>query len=192
MHTSYPFILASTSPRRCDLLKNIGLKFKVVPSEYEEDMTLPLSPAELTIHLSLEKARAVAQNNPNAVIIGADTIVFCNNQLLGKAHTPEEAKRMLHLLSGKTHQVITGMTIIIPSVKTPQSSASINEVTFKDLSDAQIDWYINSGEPLGKAGAYAIQGLGGMLVSSIKGSYSGIVGLPIEELYDIFTQHKLW
>ena len=192
LHT---LILASTSPRRKDLLSQIGLTFTIVPSDFEEDMSLPLSPDKLTMHLSKEKALAVAKNYPDAVIIGADTVVAIDGAVLGKAHTKEDAQRMLSMLSGKTHQVITGLTVIIPAGESPtgeqiiESVASINNVTFKPLAGEEIEWYIQTGEPLEKAGTYGIQGLGAMFVEKIEGSYSGIVGLPLEILYEIFRRN---
>jgi len=192
LHT---LILASTSPRRKDLLSQIGLTFTIVPSDFEEDMSLPLSPDMLTMHLSKEKALAVAKDYPDAVIIGADTVVAIDGAVLGKAHTNEDAQRMLSMLSGKTHQVITGLTVIIPAGESPtgvqiiESVASINDVTFKPLAAEEIEWYIQTGEPLEKAGAYGIQGLGAMFVEKIEGSYSGIVGLPLEILYEIFRRN---
>ena len=192
LHT---LILASTSPRRKDLLSQIGLTFTIVPSDFEEDMSLPLSPDKLTMHLSKEKALAVAKNYPDAVIIGADTVVAIDGAVLGKAHTKEDAQRMLSMLSGKTHQVITGLTVIIPAGESPtgeqiiESVASINNVTFKPLAGEEIEWYIQTGEPLEKAGAYGIQGLGAMFVEKVEGSYSGIVGLPLEILYEIFRRN---
>ncbi len=192
LHT---LILASTSPRRKDLLSQIGLTFTIVPSDFEEDMSLPLSPDMLTMHLSKEKALAVAKDYPDAVIIGADTVVAIDGAVLGKAHTKEDAQRMLSMLSGKTHQVITGLAVIIPAGESPtgvqiiESVASINNVTFKPLAGEEIEWYIQTGEPLEKAGAYGIQGLGAMFVEKIEGSYSGIVGLPLEILYEIFRRN---
>jgi septum formation protein len=158
-------------------------------------MSLPLSPDMLTMHLSKEKALAVAKDYPDAVIIGADTVVAIDGAVLGKAHTKEDAQRMLSMLSGKTHQVITGLTVIIPAGESPtgvqiiESVASINDVTFKPLAAEEIEWYIQTGEPLEKAGAYGIQGFGAMFVEKIEGSYSGIVGLPLEILYEIFRRN---
>jgi len=192
LHT---LILASTSPRRKDLLSQIDLTFTIVPSDFEEDMSLPLSPDMLTMHLSKEKALAVAKDYPDAVIIGADTVVAIDGAVLGKTHTNEDAQRMLSMLSGKTHQVITGLTVIIPAGESPtgvqiiESVASINDVTFKPLAAEEIEWYIQTGEPLEKAGAYGIQGFGAMFVEKIEGSYSGIVGLPLEILYEIFRRN---
>lgn len=191
MKQTHPaIILASTSPRRKDLLLSMGLSFGVVPSDYEEDMTLPFSPTELPVHLAQGKAQAVAKKHPAAIVIGADTIVATGDEVLGKAHTKDEAKKMLLMLSGSTHQVITGLCVIVPQAEV-ELRTSINDVTFKSLSEAEINWYIDTGEPLEKAGAYAIQGLGGMFVTSITGSYSGIVGLPTEQLYEILIKNKV-
>ncbi len=194
----HKIILASTSPRRKDLLSSIGLTFEVVPSNYEEDMTLPLLPEELTIHLSKEKALAIADRYPDAVIIGADTIIAFDEKVLGKAHTKEEVQRMLALLSGKKHSVVTGLTVIIPASiaqtqeRIIETYASKNRVHFKTITQDEINWYIATGEPFGKAGGYAIQGFGAVFVNGIEGNYSGIVGLPVEAVYSILRSYDVF
>jgi septum formation protein len=194
LHT---IILASTSPRRKELLSSIGVSFSVVPSEYEEDMTLPLPPGKLTLHLAIHKALAVAKLHPDAIIIAADTIISTETRVLGKAHTNEEAEQMILSLSGKTHNVLTGLAVVIPPRLTQTKSQTVkthvsrNKVTFKKLDKEEIAAYVSTGEPLGKAGAYAIQGKGAFFVEKIEGSYSGIVGLPIEALYMILRSYRI-
>lgn len=185
------FILASTSARRTALLTKIGLVHKVVPSNYKEDMHLPLSPEKLTTYLALQKARHVAATHKEDIIIAADTIVVCDNTVLGKAHTKEEARKMLRMLSGKKHHVITGLTVIIPGVITENFAVS-STVYFKKLTPEEINWYVATGEPLEKAGGYAIQERGGLFVEKIEGSYSSVVGLPLEVLYEILKKHNVF
>jgi septum formation protein len=172
-------ILASTSPRRRELLEKTGIVFEIVPSSYEEDVSLNMSPAELVIFLSKGKAEDVSNKNPGAVIIGADTIIAFDNKVLGKPHTKENAKETLSMLGGKKHSVVTGFTIIEKSANKSVSKAVETKVYFKNLTDKEIEDYINTGEPLDKAGAYAIQGIGKKLIEKIEGDYSNVMGLPV-------------
>lgn len=160
MRETKKIVLASASPRRKELLELIGLQFKVDPGDYKEDMNLKLSPHELARALSLEKAKSVAGKYNNAIIIAADTFVIIREQILGKPHTEEEAKRMLMLLDGATHLVITGFTILDTDTGKKISRSVETKVTFKNLTEKEIDAYVKTKEPLNKAGAYAIQGLG--------------------------------
>lgn len=178
-------ILASTSPRRKELLEKVGLIFDVIPSNYEEDMTLPLPPDELVKFLSKGKAENVAQNYDNALIIGADTIVYLNGHVLGKPHTPERAKEMLKMLSGNEHSVFTGFTVIDTKGKKIISEAIEEKIKFRDLSDKEIDEYIATKEPLTRAGAYAIQTVGKTFIKNPVGDYDGIVGLPVDSLIKV-------
>ncbi|MCK9351823.1 MAG: Maf family protein [Candidatus Paceibacterota bacterium] len=175
-------ILASGSPRRKELLEKAGFLFEVVVSEYEEDMTLQLSPTELVKHLSYGKAETVANTHPDAIVLSADTIVVLDGTVLGKPHTGERAKEMLRMLSGKQHSVWTGFTIILKSEEKSISRAVESKVIFKDLSDKEIEEYIATGEPLEKAGAYAIQMLGQKFVEKTDGDIPNIIGLPIDEV----------
>ena len=175
-------ILASKSPRRKELLKKLGIKFKIDPSEYKEDMNLKLKPQGLAKRLSCEKAKAVAKKYKNAIIIAADTFIVFKGKLLGKPHTETEAKKMLKKLSGKSHSVITGFTIIDTRKKKIISKSVETKVYFKKLTQSEIDNYVKSKEPLDKAGAYAIQGLGAFLVEKIEGDYFNVIGLPLKTL----------
>lgn len=172
-------ILASQSPRRKQLLEQIGLKFEVDPSNYEEDMTLKMDPARLAEQLSLGKAKDVAKRHKNSIIISADTIVAVDNEVFGKPKTPEKAKYMLQKLSGRAHSVITGFTIIDTETNKQISKSVETKVYFKKLSEEEMDAYIATGEPLDKGGGYAIQGLASLFVEKIEGDYFNIVGLPI-------------
>lgn len=171
-------ILASTSPRRKELLEKAGIVFEVAGSDYEEDMTLALAPLELAKHLSKGKAEAVAEQYPDAIIIAADTFVVYGDAVLGKPHTPEKAKETLRMLSGNAHAVITGFTIIDSKNGKSISEVVETKVYFKNLSKQEIDDYIATEEPLERAGAYAIQDSGKILVERIEGDYDNVVGLP--------------
>ena len=175
-------VLASASPRRKELLELIGLKFKVVPSTYEEDMTLKLSPRRLACLLSAKKAEDVALRCPDALVIAADTFIDLNGRLLGKPQTPAEAKQMLRSLSNRSHEVITGFTVLDTTSGNRISKAVATKVYFKKLTRQEIDAYVASGEPMDKAGAYAIQGLGSIIIKKIDGDYFNVIGLPLNAL----------
>ena len=179
MHKTRKIILASASPRRKELLALTGLKFEVDPGDYKEDMNLKLGPHELARFLSLEKAKSAAGKYGNAIIIAADTFVIIREQILGKPHTREEARRMLLLLEGRTHSVITGFTVLDTDTGKKLSRSVETKITFKKLTGLEIDAYIKTKEPLDKAGAYAIQGLGSVLVKRIDGDYFNVIGLPL-------------
>ena len=177
-------ILASGSPTRKKLFEEAGLTFEIDPSNYQEDMSLSLPPKELAKHLSKGKADAVAKKHKQAVVVGADTFVVYQNKILGKPHTPEKAKEMLKMLSGKQHLVITGFTIVDLENNKIVSEAVETEVFFKDLTDKEIDDYVATGEPLEKAGSYGILEGGGKFVKEISGSKSNIAGLPMEAVME--------
>ena len=177
-------ILASKSPRRRYLLEQAGLEFSVIPSNFKEN-SMPLSSPESYVRrLAEAKAKDISQKYPDSWVIGADTIVFIANAMLGKPGTQSEAREMLRSLSGKTHQVLTGYCICCEAMDRLFSETIITDVCFKELTELQIDWYIDSGEPFDKAGAYAIQGIGTFLVKRIHGSYTNVVGLPICEVLE--------
>jgi septum formation protein len=177
-------ILASASPRRRELLKQIKLDFETDPAEYEEHLTTNLEPHELVRELSAGKAKSVAAKYSNAIIIAADTIGLLDGQVIGKPRNNAEARKMLTSLSGKCHLVITGFTIIDTETGTIATHTEDTMVYFKQLTPGQIESYIKSGEPLGKAGAYAIQGLGAVLIDHIEGDFYNVVGLPLSALAD--------
>ncbi|MFA5310648.1 MAG: Maf family protein [Candidatus Paceibacterota bacterium] len=173
-------ILASTSPRRKELLSKTGLIFETKESGYDEEMHLQMSPEELSEHLSFNKAKAVFKNNKDAIVIAADTFVVFNGKYLGKPKTKEEARDMLNMLSGQEHEIITGVTVM--SSNKTVSFNSKAKVYMKKLSAETIDNYIKTGEPLDKAGAYAIQEKGAVLIEKVDGDFFGAVGLPIGRL----------
>lgn len=173
-------ILASGSPRRKELLEKLQIPFSVIVSECDE--TVPAHvPAESAAELlAVRKAMAVAKQHPDATVIGADTTVLLDGEILGKPKNEADCKRMLRMLSGKTHQVITGVAVFQNGRS--MSFSEETRVEFYALSDAEIDGYAASGEPYDKAGAYGIQGQGALLVAGIHGDYYNVVGLPIARL----------
>lgn len=177
-------ILASASPRRSELLHQVGFDFEIIPSLAEEKEIAGESPEEHVIRLSLEKAREVSTRDDidGRWIIGSDTIVLCDDLILGKPADAEDAARMLRTLSGRTHKVLSGYAILDRGTGENRAAAVTTRVSFRSLTDAEISGYIASGEPTDKAGAYAIQGLGAFMVSRIEGSYSNVVGLPLCEV----------
>lgn len=175
-------ILASASPRRKEILKITGLKFKVDASDYEENLNLKLNPHELARFLSGEKAKKVSHKYKNALIIAADTFIVFKSKILGKPHTEKEAKKMLNSLNNRAHSVITGFTIIDTGNKRKISKSVETKVWFKKLSQKELDSYVKTKEPLDKAGAYAIQGIGALLIRKIEGDYFNVIGLPLSDL----------
>jgi len=172
-------ILASASPRRKEILEITGLSFSVCDSEYEEDLDLPLKPHKLARFLSLKKAEAVAHQYRDAIIIAADTFIYFKNRLLGKPQSGEEAEKMLRLLNGKVHSVITGFTVMDTESDQVASRSEVTKVYFKKLTGEEIKAYVRSGEPLDKAGAYAVQGLGAVFIEKIDGDFFNVMGLPL-------------
>jgi len=184
-----PLILASASPRRAELLRQLNLGFQVVPSDAAEIFDEQLSPWELCQLNARRKARVVAKKHPDALVLGADTLVFLDNVVLGKPADRADAKRMLTRLQGQTHQVVTGISLIHLRAHRERTFAVSTDVTFRPLSAGQIDDYLSKMNPLDKAGAYAIQQHGDLIVSEISGSFSNVVGLPIEEVGEAL---KVW
>ena len=172
-------VLASASTRRKELLEKIGLHFTVDPSDYPEDAYVELKPHERAKRVSLEKARAVAARHSNALIIAADTFIVSEGQVMGKPHSPNEAKRMLKALSGRSHVAITGFTILDTTNGKTLSRVVETRIYMRKLSEREIDRYVSSSEPLDKAGAYAIQGLGSVLINRIEGDYYNVMGLSL-------------
>lgn len=171
-----PLILASGSPRRKEILDIMGLSYTVDVSDADESFFA--DPETMVLELSRRKASAVARKHEQAIILAADTLVFCK-EVLGKPRDTEHAKAMLCELSGNWHSVYTGVTIMDTYTGKVLSRADITRVHFVSLSDSEIDDYIASKEPMDKAGAYGIQGMGGMFIDKIEGSYSNVVGLPM-------------
>lgn len=173
-------ILASGSPRRTEILNNAGISHKIIPSNYEENMECNLLPAELVKALSKGKALDIFKDHQDACVIGADTVVTINNTILGKPKNKEDAIRMLRLLSGKAHSVLTGVTICYNNLIT--SFVDTTKVTFDCLTDEDIEDYLLHENVYDKAGSYAIQGYASRFIKRLNGNYFNVVGLPIEKL----------
>ena len=181
-------ILASQSPRRKYLLEQAGLTFRVMPSRIDESKRPLSAPGDYVQSLAIAKAEDVARLHPDSWVLGADTIVAVDARMLGKPKSAQEARIMLRRLSGKTHQVFTGFCLCRQRTARRVADTVRTEVTFKALTDQELDWYISTGEPFDKAGAYAIQGLGTFLVRRINGSYTNVVGLPVCEVVEILIR----
>ncbi len=191
LHNRYSMktiILASGSPRRKELLEIIGLKFKVEPSNYEEDIKSGVEPHEIAQRISLEKAKVVASKHKNAIVIAADSLIVFGGQTLGKPHTENEARKMLETLNGKSHSVITGFSIIDTGKNKMLSKSIETKVYVRKLTLPEINTYVKSKEPLDKAGAYAIQGLGAVIVEKIEGDYFNVMGLPLSALTEALKE----
>ena len=173
------FILASASPRRKQLLEQAGYAFEIVVSDADESLPAGITPEKAVRRNAARKAQAVAENNPGAVVLGCDTVVAIDGEILGKPQDEAEAKAMLRRLSGNTHTVYSGVCITDGKKETVFAVAT--DVTFYALSERTIDAYAATKEPMDKAGAYGIQGLGCVLVKEISGDYSNVVGLPLSE-----------
>lgn len=178
-----PLILASASPRRAELLRNAQIDFMVEPAHVAEEPFAGELPLNYAKRLARDKARAVFTRYPDSVVLGADTIVVVDDHLLEKPKDATDAARMLRLLSGRAHHVITGVCVIGPGFE--QTDAEITEVHFHLLSKAEIESYIATGEPMDKAGAYGIQGVASRWVERIEGCYFNVVGLPVARVYQM-------
>ena len=177
--TEHPLILASASPRRKRLLEQMGIPHRVVVSRVKEEGSVEISAEAFCRNLALLKAKDVGYRENAAWVLGADTIVVIGGEVLGKPENHTDARRMLSLLSGKNHQVITGFCVLKPLGVVAHIESITTTVRFKPLSEEEINGYIQTREPFGKAGGYAIQGMGAFMVESISGSYTNVVGLPM-------------
>lgn len=182
-------ILASASPRRKEILGNTKVKFDVIKSEIDEVILEGEAPAQAVMRLAFEKCMDIASKNENNLVIGADTIVVLDGTILGKPKDKEDAINMIKKLSGRVHQVITGISLINLDANKKIIDYVVSNVKFKDLSHEDIIDYIQTNESLDKAGAYGIQGYGALLVEEIQGDYFNIVGLPISRLSDLLKKH---
>ena len=184
-----PLILASASPRRAELLKLLKIKFRILPGEAEEVAHEHLSPLEVCQLNAHRKARAVAKKIPDALVLAADTLVFLDGEILGKPRNLSDARRMLMKLQGRTHQVVTGVCLLHLRAHRERIFAVSTDVLFHPLDEKQIRDYLAKIDPLDKAGAYAIQESGELIISEVSGSYSNVVGLPLERLRE---ELELW
>jgi len=186
-----PLILASSSPRRAGYLRELGLSFRRVVPAVDETRRRGESPRRYVRRLAESKARAVAARYPNHWVVGADTTVVVDGKLLGKPVDGRDARRMLKLLSGRSHQVVSAIALARFQDRILRSRVSTTRVSFRTLAAEEIRWYVETGEPMDKAGAYGVQGRGGLLVSRIEGSFSNVVGFPLEKFFELVNDAGL-
>ncbi len=186
---SRSLVLVSASPRRSELLRQAGLEFTVWPAEIDETPLPGEPPGDLAERLAMVKARALPAARRPTLAIAADTVVAIGGTILGKPRDREDARRMLGLLSGRTHDVITVVALRAMPEETVSSERCLSRVTFAPMSGQDIAWYAETGEGMDKAGAYALQGIGAFFVASIEGSYTNVIGLPLERLHPHLRRH---
>jgi len=179
-------ILASKSPRRKELLELMGLNFQIITSDIEEQIPEHASPEAVVCALAYQKAEAVAREHPNDCVIGADTIVYLDGDILGKPHTPDRAKSFLRKMQGRQHTVYTGVAVLANGSKDVRYETT--KVTFAPMSNQEIDWYVSTGDPLDKAGAYGVQGPFGVFVTHLDGNYFNVIGMPLPLLYKMLLE----
>lgn len=179
-------VLASSSPRRIDLLAAVGIAADVVPSDVDETSLPGESPHDYVLRVAMDKAHAAASRTDGAVILAADTSVVIDERILGKPTDTADATAMLRSLSGRTHRVLTAV-VVIDSSGIEHTTLNSTTVTLAALTDEEIEWYVNTGEPFGKAGAYAIQGMGEFMVESIEGAPSTVIGLPLRATIELLN-----
>lgn len=177
-------VLASASPRRQELLEMLGIDLVIEPSGIDESSRPGESPRDHALRLSLEKARDISERYPGLWVLGADTIVVVDGEVLGKPEGKEDARQMLLKLSGREHVVITGFALVFKQTNVEYSQAVESRVTFNPLEEDDIQWYLGTGEPFDKAGAYAVQGKGAAFIKEICGSHTNVIGLPLSEVVE--------
>jgi len=182
--------LASASPRRAELLRAAGIDFDIRPADIDEAIRPGEAPGDYVSRLAEAKARAVHERDGNRTVLAADTAVVVDGQILGKPMDEADAGRMLRMLGGRTHEVLTAVSVFHPG-QIVDTRVDTTKVEFAQLSESDIDWYVSSGEPMDKAGAYAVQGLASRFVTRVEGSYSNVVGLPIALVYQMLTTKLL-
>ena len=179
-------ILASKSPRRKELIGRLGIPFEICPADVDESVVTETDPEKTVLALAELKAQAVFKEHPNDLVLGCDTVVAIDGKILGKPRSVDEAKEMLSLLSGKSHVVFSGVALMNGEKTVCRAVAT--KVHFAPLTEEETLWYLDSGEPFDKAGAYGIQGLGGLFVTHIEGDYKAVVGLPLQALYQMLKE----
>jgi septum formation protein len=182
-------LLASASPRRAEILRTVGWPFDARPLGIDETRKDQEDAVTYVERLARAKGEAVMLKFPEAIIVAADTIVLIQGEILGKPDDPDDARRMLARLSGRWHQVLTGVAVIDGPTSKVAVAHQFTEVKFALMTDEEIDWYVQSGEPMDKAGGYAIQGSGSRFIEGIRGDYFNVVGLPVRLLYEIVRQN---
>ncbi len=187
-----PIILASSSPRRQDILKSLNIPFQVIMPQFDEIIPQDMDLEKVPEFFATKKVESVAKSLPSGIeypwILGADTMVIYKDKVYGKPESPEQAIEFLNELKGKTHKVITGLALFNGNLHFVSNRTSITEVTFKNMTEKEIQWYISTGEWHGAAGGYRIQGMASCFIKHIKGTNSSVVGLPIFELYDMLSE----
>ena len=182
-------LLASSSPRRAEILRAVNWPFEALATHIDETLAPGEKAIEAIERLALEKAEAAARQRPAPLVLGADTVVVVDSEILGKPHDERDARRMLSLLNGRWHDVLTGVALVRAGDRSQRLVAhEKTQVRFGVMSDAEIDWYVKSGEPTDKAGAYAVQGGAALFIEEIRGDYWNIVGLPVRLLYKLASQ----
>lgn len=179
-------ILASQSPRRRELFQMLHIPYEAIVSEVEETVPEHIAPGALVETLALQKAQAVFAQHPEACVIGADTIVYIDGEIVGKPKDDENAKRILGKLQGRSHEVYTGVAVL--TSKGTEVKHDVTRVTFAPMTEREISWYVSTGEPRDKAGAYGIQGPGGIFVDRVEGNYFNVIGMPLPLLYRMLTK----
>ena len=188
MANNYKIILASKSPRRAEILSMIGVNFKVAPSKIEEQINPKIEQNEIAINISKAKAETISHKYPNDIIIGADTIVVFNERIFGKPKDKNESKKMLKALSGNSHKVITGVTIMNKKLGIVKTFSEVTEVFVKKIPTKQIEFYVNNYNTLDKAGSYGIQEWFSVWIKRINGCYFNVMGLPVSKLYKCLVE----
>ena len=178
-------VLASGSPRRAEILRTVGWPFETLVVDIDEARAPDEGASSYVERLAREKAEAAGSRQPGQLVLGADTVVVVDNEILGKPRNEEEARRMLRLLSGRWHDVLTGVALLNGENSGIIVAHEVTRVRFAAMNDDEIDWYVATGEPMDKAGAYAIQGLGSRFIEGIYGDYFNVVGLPVRLLYKL-------
>ena len=183
-------ILASASPRRAEILRTVGWPFKPLPVDIDESRHAGEDAVSYVERLARAKAEAACVRSAGALVLGADTVVLIDDEILGKPRDEEDARRMLRLLSGREHQVLTAVALIDGGTSELKVAHEITEVRFARMNEDEISWYVATGEPMDKAGAYAIQGQGARFIEGIKGDYFNVVGLPVRLIYEVVASRN--
>ncbi len=183
-------VLASSSPRRAEILRAVGWPFEVAAANIDETARGGEEVSEYVERLACEKAEAVAEGRASGLVVGADTVVAVGGQVLGKPADAEDARRMLRLLGGRWHDVLTGVALVRAETREVLVAHELTRVRFAPLTEAEIDWYVATGEPADKAGAYAVQGRAALFIEEIEGDYWNVVGLPVRLVYKLAEESR--
>ena len=183
-------VLASSSPRRAEILRAVGWPFEVAAANIDERMHDGEDVVEYVERLACEKAEAVAEQRLLGLVLGADTVVAVGGQVLGKPADTRDVRRMLELLNGRWHDVFTGVALVRAETKEVLVAHELTRVRFAEMTDAEIDWYVSTGEPMDKAGAYAVQGRATLFIEEIEGDYRNIMGLPVRLVYKLARESR--